>query len=409
VPANFELMLETRPLDADAWRLLAEKFATERQIPETLDAIARARHLSSPKNPEVIFSISTVLESIGEDPSTTQAHLSVAKTCFTAGLLDRAVYHVEKALEHDPENIAAHREHAELCWRCGRHEESLDALNRVLWLKRDDIDAAMLLAERLVEMNRHSSAMMIVRRISEKVPPTGEAELRIGRLLRKCGAQEAALWRLEKAVVLISESPHAHFELALAYLETERQAAAIEELIETARIRPDWNEPLRRLSQVYRELGMGDEAIKVEAQLKNRPITFDLEEVVIDEDDDFSDASELSGRLRLMPVAELLQFLAQRKLTGVLRVSSERGLGSIEINRGSVVSAQLDGMIRIAEMTEDQHFEYCQSVIGEMIGWTDGQIDFVSAGSHTEEPKYSYDVSHLLLETMRKLDEASAI
>lgn len=401
-------LLETRPLDAGAWCRLAASCVAEQRIPDAIDAIGRALHLTTPKAGEMVYEISQVLESLAAHPEAFSLQLRAAKTCAFAGLLDRAILHLEKALEHDGENIEAHHELAELYWRRARQEESIDTLNRLLWLRPDDVEAGLVLAERLIELQREKSAMMIVRRISDKVPPTGEGELRIGRLLRQCGSAEAALWRLEKAVVLLADSAHAHFEVALAYLDTGRTAAAIDELLETHRLRPDWNDPLRRLAQLHRELGLQEQAEQFEQLLQDRPLTLDLDDITIVEDDDFSEHTELSGRLRLMPVAELLQFLAQRMLTGILRVSSENGAGAIEIYRGTVVGANLDGSGPLEGTDVDSCFLRCQSVIGEMIGWTDGQIDFVAGETYEAEPSIRFEVPHLLLETMRKMDEASA-
>ncbi len=399
---------DTQPLDADAWRRLATSFIADGRIPDAIDAIARAQLLCPPRSGQVLLEVSKVLEILSAHAQTAPLQLRMARTCAAAGFIDRGILHVERALDHDQDNPDAHRDLSELLWKRGRRDESIDALHRVLWMRRDDVDTALLIAERLLELGRDKSARMIVRRITDKIPPTGEAELRIGRLLRKCAMPEQALWRLEKAVVLLSESAHAHFELALAYTETKRLAAAVDELAETARLRPDWGEPLRRLAFLQRELGRISEAAEIEAQLESRPVTLDIDEVIAVEDtDEFNDTSELSGHLRLMPVAELLQFLAQRNLTGILRVTSDLGVGSIEIYRGTVIGAQLDGItVANGERDERARFQHCQTVIGEMICWTEGQIDFVSSGPYDREPPVRFEVPHLLLETMRMLDEA---
>ena len=84
-------------------------------------------------------------------------------------------------------------------------------------------------------------------------------------------------------------------------------------------------------------------------------------------------------------------------------------MGSIEIYRGSVVAAQLEGLRRLVGSADaEEHFLHCQAVIGEMINWVDGQIDFVSGAAYEGEPTIRFDVAHLLLETIRKLDEANA-
>jgi tetratricopeptide (TPR) repeat protein len=408
VPADLDV-LETRPLDADAWRSLASNFVADGRVAEALDALACAHHLCPPRSGQTILEISKILEMLAGHAESVPNQLAISRSCSNLGFLDRAILHIELALVHEPENAVAARELAELYWKRGRYEESLDALHLVLWMSQDDVMSALLLAERLAEHSRDKSAMMIVRRIADRLPETGDAELRIGRVLRRCGALEPALARLLKAAALIPESPHAHFELALAYLELGRSADALPSLIETSRLRPEWGEPMRRLAATYRELGRIDDAKEIEHQLQNRSVTLDISEFLDLAADALGDSSELSGRLRLMPVPELLQFLAQRSSTGVLRVSSEKASGSIEFCRGSIVGAQLDGIERLVrDGDRDAHFLHCQSVLGEMIGWTEGHVDFVSGAPHESEPEIRFDVSHLLLETIRKLDEAKA-
>lgn len=448
--ADPDRIAEARPLDADAWLRLAQRFVEDGRTTEALEAIARTEGLCRPSDRNLVGELSLLLDAVADHPEASTLELRMAKTCARTEHLERAILHAERGVASDIDNADAHLLLADLYWKKGRREEAIDALARVLWLRPNEVDAALLLAERLVDVGRFKSAHMIVDRIGDDVPPTAEGELRVGRLLRQCGLAEAALWRLEKAVALAGDSAHAHFELALAYVETGSPAVAIDELKEVVRLRDDWNEPLRRLAQVYRQLDMLAEAEQAEQQLNARPLlTLDVDIEMIeenDEDSEFVDASEITGKLRLIPVPELLQFLAQRKLTGVLRVSAAQTSGQIEIYEGSVVGAELAGTPSLQEILlktgvitsdtldasgltqkelgagafcaalvewdlADQNtlertcFHHCQGILAELIGWSDGQIDFVSSETYDHEPKIRFDVPFLLLETMRKLDE----
>lgn len=443
-------MPQTRPLDAEAWLRLAKTFVEDGRTTDAIEAIGRAESLCRSSDANLVGQISLLFDTVAEHPDAHSLDLRLAKSCARAEHVDRAILHAERGVAHDIEDADGHRLLAELYWRKGRTEEALDALARVLWMKPNEVDPALLLAERLVHAGRINSARMIVERIREQVPPTAEGELRVGRLLRQCGFAEAALWRLEKAVALAGDSAHAHYELALAYVETGSPVVALDELKEVIRLRDDWNEPLRRLIQLYRQLDMNEEADRAEEQLAARPaLTLDVDIEMIEEDDtgdEFVDASEITGKLRLIPVPELLQFLAQRNLTGVLRVSAPETSGQIEIYQGSVVGAELAGTPTLQETLLDTGvvtpetldasglgqselgagafcaalvewdladentlertcFNHCQRILAELIGWSDGQIDFVSSETYEHEPKIRFDVPFLLLETMRKLDE----
>jgi tetratricopeptide (TPR) repeat protein len=440
-------------LDADGWRRLAKTFVEDGLVSDALDAVGRGLAAIGKPRTEVAQGLSDILERLQIHPESIALEASMAKACTDAGLFDRGLVHAERAAEGQPENPDGHRALSDALWKLGRAEPSLDALHHVLWLRPNDLDAALLLAERLVECGRAPSAKLIVNRIRDRIAPTAEGELRIGRLLRTCGMNEAALWCLEKAVALDGQSAHAHYELALAYMATNAMEAAVGELRETLALRNDWNEPLRKLIEAYRWLGRVPEAEEAEIQLRNRPsLTLDVEieiegQAPINQSGDFVDESEITGKLRLIPVAELLQFLAHRRLTGVLRVTSEQRRGSIEIFKGEVVGAELANSPTLQERllssgivtTETLHatglaqrelgagafcaalvewdladekaidrtcFTHCQGVLAELIGWEDGQIDFVSAESYEHEPKIRYEVPFILLETMRKLDEA---
>ena len=55
----------------------------------------------------------------------------------------------------------------------------------------------------------------------------------------------------------------------------------------------------------------------------------------------------------------------------------------------------------------DRAMTQCETVLGRLIRWADGQIEFMAQPIEDGTPPFRFDVTFLLLETMRKMDEST--
>ena len=110
---------------------------------------------------------------------------------------------------------------------------------------------------------------------------------------------------------------------------------------------------------------------------------------------DDASARAMSGSLEDIPLADVLQWLATSRKSGVLAVKGER-TGYLFLTDGRVTSASIDGL-NVASP---------EKALLRMMRWPQGRFELDSAGSADPEgPELQSSLEHLLMESARLQDE----
>jgi hypothetical protein len=103
----------------------------------------------------------------------------------------------------------------------------------------------------------------------------------------------------------------------------------------------------------------------------------------------------ISGSIREMPLADLLQLFANSRKSGVMTIRSDRGVGKLYLRDGQVYHAEI----------ESNPIVKSRKAFYRMFGWNDGSFDLRPAGDHRVPEEITESTTSLILEGVRQLDE----
>lgn len=106
----------------------------------------------------------------------------------------------------------------------------------------------------------------------------------------------------------------------------------------------------------------------------------------------------LAGNLTDVPVPDLLQLLSGGKKTGSLRIKGNLASGSVHLQEGSIIDAELDDVPNAP----------ARKALFRMLGWAEGTFEFHGASGHANQRLYE-TTEALLLDAMVDLDELGRI
>ena len=101
----------------------------------------------------------------------------------------------------------------------------------------------------------------------------------------------------------------------------------------------------------------------------------------------------VKGRLKDMSMPDIIQTLYMGRRTAAVNIGSEEGAGKVFVENGNIVHAgfrELSG----------------ENALYHLLSWKDGEFE-VEMDVKTQEKTISANVEHLLLEGMKRLDEAN--
>lgn len=107
-----------------------------------------------------------------------------------------------------------------------------------------------------------------------------------------------------------------------------------------------------------------------------------------------SAARSMTGSLQDIPLADVLQWLATSRKTGILKVHGSRD-GALHLREGSIYYATISG---------SSHLE-AQKALLRMLGWQDGSFELDSASQEEVPSEISTSLEHVLMEAARQQDE----
>lgn len=101
----------------------------------------------------------------------------------------------------------------------------------------------------------------------------------------------------------------------------------------------------------------------------------------------------VKGRLKDMSMADIIQALYMGRRTAAVNIGSEEGAGKVFVENGNIVHAAFRGLSG-------------ENALYHLLSWKDGEFE-VEMDVKTQEKTISANVEHLLLEGMKRLDEAN--
>jgi hypothetical protein len=107
-----------------------------------------------------------------------------------------------------------------------------------------------------------------------------------------------------------------------------------------------------------------------------------------------SAARSMTGSLGDIPLADVLQWLATSRKTGMLKVHGNRD-GALHLRDGSVYYAAIEGSTSLNP----------QKALLRMLGWQDGSFELDSAAADGVPAEISTPLEHVLMEAARLQDE----
>ena len=232
-------------------------------------------------------------------PTSEQTLLDLALTYYEAGLFDKALQPLQKAIALNAQNPSAHSMLGKTYFSLREYEKAAAELKAALDFGSDDFDTGFTLAIAYLQQRQFSDARQVFDSMLQHLGDRPELHVVIGRALRVAGRLPEAIDEFKKAIALDPSLPRVHDNLALAYLmnegvsrlaDAEREfktelltnpdeyfanyylgivyifqrkwELAIAFLKNASRVQADNPDPYFQLGQAYQELEKHDQAIE---------------------------------------------------------------------------------------------------------------------------------------------------
>lgn len=415
----------------------------------------------------------TLRVAVAQNPREWALHLGLADALAAGGRLDEAARAAERALKEGADGAMAHRTVARIHGARGDREAQLTSLEVVVRLDPQDIASAIELGYLLAYEGRRREAVSLLMDTAARVPSDAELQLRLGsalaaartfapavrhireairiapdygwahlelgRVLRQAGAHDEAIHSLRNAARLDSESADIQVELGEALRETGRLREASSVLIRAAAHHPEDDQLHDLLSETLAELDSDKRRSTIPTPMPQSPAS-PLPSPRPD--------GGFTSDLNLFSLPELLEFLLNQRATGLLRVRSQQGEGTLQIFEGDLVSAAHprgkplgerlvdDALVTLSDLEgavtdpadlgrdtlvarvvlsrslvdrpslEEVVSQQILGALDEMVGWQDGSASFRRSPTPEHRPEITVDARWAMLEVMKARDEA---
>lgn len=329
-------------------------------------------------------------------PEPADAHYKLATLLLAQDDRENAASHLQIAVALDHSHLPALRALGSVYERLGNRTASLRTWETVHRLEPRDTHAAVSYGAALSGMGRHDDAIQLLLDLAKRTHPFWELSVQLGRALRAAGRGDEALTHLRQAEHMAPSVAVVHLEIGQT-LEASSHladaAAAYERALELdARL----VEAHYRLGLLLQALGRSDEASQALVRASALSPTDDLIRASLAEVLEAKKAIDgIGGSLSVISLPDLLQFLANSRASGELRIESDTAKASIRLAQGSLQEVVSPSG---AYIDED--------------GMVSGVIGIIKLGGgsfHFEHqaPSGEPGIDHrfVLMEAMRRLDE----
>src|SRR6266702_2955054 len=150
-----------------------------------------------------------------------QTLLDLALTYYEAGLFDKALQPLQKAIALNAQNSSAHSMLGKTYFSLREYEKAAAELKAALDFGSDDFDTSFTLAIAYLQQRQFTDARQVFDSMLQHLGDRPELHVVIGRALRVAGRLPEAIDEFKKAIALNPSLPRVHDNLALAYLMNE--------------------------------------------------------------------------------------------------------------------------------------------------------------------------------------------
>jgi len=154
-------------------------------------------------------------------PGSEENLLDLALTYYEAGLFDKALQPLQKAIALNAQNPSVHSLLGKTYFSLREYEKAAAELKAALDFGSDDFDTSFTLAIAYLQQRQFTDARQVFDLMLLHLGDRPELHVVIGRALRVAGRLPEAIDEFKKAIALNPSLPHVHDNLALAYLMNE--------------------------------------------------------------------------------------------------------------------------------------------------------------------------------------------
>ena len=229
--ASLEELLKSKPENVQAWTLLAQTYAAEKQFPKVVERL-RAAVAQQPKSATLQFLLGKALLTAGNraeaqsaliaarnaDPRFIDADLMLAGLETEAGKLDSARQILTATLSKAPKSVAAEAMLGDVENKAGNTPAAIAQYRAVLELDQNNVLALNNLAY-LMAKEDPDGALAYAERAGQMIPDNAAVQDTLGWIYYRKGMYQAALSHL-KTAVLKEETPLRKYHLAMTYFKT---------------------------------------------------------------------------------------------------------------------------------------------------------------------------------------------
>jgi tetratricopeptide (TPR) repeat protein len=395
-------------------------------------------------------------------PDAARLRVRLGRALLTSGRTREALGHAQRAAEVLTQDADAHRLLAQIHRELDQPQDYAAALERLSILDPTDAEAAIALGLRRAREGRHDEALAILDQARKHAPARADIQVRLGRALMEAGAIGGAVRCFRETIRINPDLAEAHLELGLALRAGGALKDAIHSLRSATRLAPTSGEMFFHLGMTLRTAGENREAASM--LIKAAANTPDDERIqaalatalthlrgapAAQPQRAMDDAaSGITSDLAIFSLAELLEFLLNQHSTGVLEVTSDHGIGRLELFDGSIAAAsypsgkplgeqvleldlitqtdlkrsvvdpndlERDAIVanvllssQLVDRTSlyDVLSKHVRSALTEMLGWSTGSASFRRTAATQNAPEILVDTRWALLEATRLVDES---
>ena len=153
----------------------------------------------------------------------TGTRLDLANACIAADRYDEGLVEISKVLAADPRNAQAWHTKSKLLMAKEDYRGSADAATKSLEFHRD-ANVQLLLALSLLKLKEKDKAVVVFHQMLQDYGDRAIWHIVIGGAYKETRYHEDAVREFKKALEMDPKVPHAHYFLALTYLETNNLA-----------------------------------------------------------------------------------------------------------------------------------------------------------------------------------------
>ncbi|MEL6183321.1 MAG: tetratricopeptide repeat protein [Myxococcota bacterium] len=238
--------------------------------------------------------------------------------------------------------------------RQGRLQEAVESW-RCAFVLEPTLDHRVGLAIALSSAGRFREAIPHFRKIATERPRRADAQANLGLALRESGALEEAFEAFRLAAALRPRNPRSHVDLGVTLRRLGRVEEAISAFERAIELDADMPDAHHQLGRTFLQDGRLDDARRVleearERSPQDRPIQRSLVELARaakEEEDTLAVVTpagpDLSADVSRFPVAEIVEFLAMSRRSGILDVQrDEDESAELELVEGRLLSGRFD-------------------------------------------------------------------